>query len=321
MMFAEPRTAVLKFMCVAASALLLAGCPLFGGGDSAQGSSNNPDFDVALSGEGVTKTGPYAYRVTLDSPSESVKTVQLAATLDRKPVRITERPVSSAPGVVRVDGPDQLAALEGGSARIDVVYLDNRVELALEVVAEKLSGDTFKVTSPSMRDVKGPTEAFRTDNYKYGNGGFADLPTVWATILDSQGKPVSKDRCRLFVGKVTPRVITSGWPGDDRGHEGKATFTEYLNGWNDGEEGMQGCGFQVMGGGFPIIGSGAQEFSMNIYWTCVGKFDLPECGSPGFPACASSPSTRSCGKPLPGSPIKFKIARQSMDECEYCEGR
>lgn len=309
-----------------ASILLLAGCPLLGGPDkdgsdrNAAGSSNNPAFKVALEGEGVSKTGPLAFRVDLITSAGPGHALKLSAALADAPLVLDQRPNSSAPDVVRVDAADRLTALKPGNARITVVHGSNRAELVLLVKSEESTG-SFKVVNASMRDTTGPTQAFTTDNYKYGNGGMANLPHVWVTILGPGGKPIPAQQCELFGARVAPDQMPSGWADDDREMGGIIDFHEVSQGYNGGEEGMTGCGFPINGSGFPIIGSGVQPFQMQIHWSCVIAWEAPRCGVPGHKPCGKEFSNSTCGKPLPGGTVTFGIRRQGPDECDYCEGR
>ena len=303
------------WLALGCALLLLTGCPLFGGKDgnegAAAGKRNNSAFEVTLQGEGVSETGPLAYRVDLVTTAGPGQPLELSATLDGKPLALAQPPTSSEPEVVRVDGPDRLTALRPGTARITVVHQENRAELVVKVETDESAG-SFQVTSPILRDETGPVAAFTSDDYEGGAGQILRKPKVWVTILGPGGKPVPPSQCMLFSAKVTPDTSASGWENDDRGLGGVINFEDVLPGHNSGEEGMKGCGFRVRGTGFPIIGSGAQEFQMDIYWSCVSKTQLPECGSSGYPPCAKNPSIDTCGKPLPGGSVKFAINRQSL---------
>jgi hypothetical protein len=306
---------------VLASALLLAGCPLFGGQDKSEsGSSNNPAFAVVLEGDGVSKAGPLAFRVDLVSSVALGQALKLSASLDDKPVVPSPLPASSASGVVRVDAADRLTALKPGNVRITVNYGDNRAELAITVKSDA-STAIFKAINPVVRGPKGPVDAFITDNFKYGNGGIWGDQEVWVTIIGPGGKAIPTERCEMFGARVTPDQMPSGWANDDREYGGIVDFQNVVRGLNTGAEGMPGCGFEIAGSGFPIIGSGVQLFQLDIYWACLTKFELPECGTPGYPPCAETNPGETCGKPLPGGTVSFGIRRQGPDECDYCEGR
>lgn len=303
--------------------MALAGCPLFGqpDGKAEHGSSSDPAFRVALEGDGVSKTGAFAYRIALPASADTGRALVLAATLDGKRLALMHAPRSSDPAVIRVDGAHALTALAPGRARITVAHGDHRAALVVDVAARMPSGAGFRVVSTALRDAYGPVAAFSTDNYKHGNGGMVDLPRIWATIHGPDGKPIPREQCGLFVGVVTPDTIPSGWPNDDRERGGIVRLGESHGYVGDDETHLPGCGFGFNATGFPIIGNGVQPFRLQIHWTCVGRFELPQCGTPGYPPCAPEPSTAACGSPLPGGVVDFGVHRQGLSDCSYCGAR
>lgn len=294
---------------------LLAGCPLSGKrADSdpvGHGSTDNPAFQVSLTGPGVAPAGPLAYRVTLDAGA-GARALTLALTLEGKPVPPAHRPTSSAPSVVRVDGATALRALAPGTARIKVEHASHQATLVIKVEAPAATTGQARVLRMANYEKGGLAEAFRTDTHK-GNGGIVNLPEVRAVIIDPAGNIVAGDGCSLFIARVTPPSVPSGHAPLKETDDGNVHFKDFKVGWEGENPEREGCAFPVEGHGFPLTGAGTQEFGMTIHWGCVSKHVLPACGTDGYPAC-SPVYGADCGyPPLPGGRTTFRIARTAPD--------
>lgn len=285
-----------KFFAVWVGALMLGGCPLFDDSDQRDPASAR----LSVEGPGVRKTGTDAYGYQLDSSTNPDNTLSLKATMQGRTVELDAPPVSSHPDVVRVEGVDRLVAIKAGDAQIQARVGGSPASLSLRVEAGTAVKGGFQVKSAEFQSAHGPIKAAETDNYKYGNGGMADDPEIHAVVLGPDGRPVSKDECSEFVTHVTPQVVPSGWPADDREMGGVVRFNDNIGWTGESDAAPDVCAFGFRASGFPIIGSGTKRFTMSIYRKCNGK---------------------ACGKPLPGGVIPFEVRMQSMQECSYCKHR
>ena len=318
-------------LCVAA----LQGCPF---GDPAPAASGptpttpssadvraaSNGLHLVVSGSGLTPQKGNHYTYVLGNGGNPTNALVVKALFKGKMISQQIDVLSSSPNIVNVENNELLIARAPGVARVTATHAGAEATITISVMnpsdAPHPQSARYRVTKAALWDDDGPTGAIRTDNFECGNGGMVESPTLWVSIVDQSGQPVTGFDCGAFTGLVTPDVVPSGWPADHRGMRGVVQFSETSGSYGKGRNKGPGsaCAFDLPSTGFPIIGSGIKRFKLHIHTTCAVIDTIDGCGQEGFP-CEPMLLGKACGVPLTGGSIDFGVQMQSMDDKTWCD--